>query len=206
MAKPRIFLSSTCYDLNDARASLTTFFEDFGFEVLNSQLTNFGVSPKVHSARACLDQVELADYLVLIIASRQGEDFPASNHSITNAEFNRAKELGIVINTFVKSEVLSARRIFKENPSANFASVVDDPRIFKFIDSISSSETDNWLHSFNSVSDIQDTMKSQFGHYLSLYAKHLGRVGNSTFRPVTVRMCVNGQAADCQFLGTDPLP
>ncbi len=36
MAKPRIFLSSTCYDLSDARAALTTFLGGFGFEVLNT--------------------------------------------------------------------------------------------------------------------------------------------------------------------------
>ena len=58
MSKPRIYISSTCFDLTDVRTELTSFLESYNFEVLNSQLPNFGVSPKKHSHTACLDQVE----------------------------------------------------------------------------------------------------------------------------------------------------
>jgi len=37
MAKPRIFLSSTCYDLSIIRDELTRFLEERGFEVINSE-------------------------------------------------------------------------------------------------------------------------------------------------------------------------
>lgn len=183
---------------------MTDFLESFGFEVLNSEKTSFGVTPKMHSTQACLDQVELADYFILIIGSRRGSDFLESEQSITNAEFGRAKELGLVIVPFVKSDVLTARMLFRKNPTGDFSDVVDDNRIFAFIDSIDSSAEDNWLHTFNSVSDIKESLRSQFSHYLLLYAKYLGRIGGKAFKPTTMNMIVNGMAAVCQVLATDP--
>src|SRR4030095_5787196 len=204
MPKPRIFISSTCFDLRDARATLTNFLEAFGFEVLNSEKSNFGVTPKMHSADVCLDQVELADYFILIIGSRRGSDFPDSAQSITNAEFNRAKELGLVMIPFVKADILTARRLFRKNPTANFSEVVDDNRIFGFIDSIDSSAEDNWLHAFNTVTDIEESLRSQFSHFLLLHAKYLGRIGGQEFKPTTMNLVVNGVAAVCQVLATEP--
>ena len=204
MPKPRFFLSSTCYDLNDARANLTTFLEEFGFEVLNSQRPSFGVTPKVHSAQACIEQVELADYFILIIGSRRGSEFPGATQSITNMEFNRAKQLGLVIIPFVKDDLLTARRVHRRNPEGDFTEIVDDKRIFEFIDSIDLSQEDNWLHSFRDVGEIIEKLKSQFSHYLLLYAKYLGRLPGKSFKPTRITMSINGVPADIQVLATEP--
>ena len=100
MAKPRIFISSTCFDLNDVRSELTSFLGKYGFEVLNSQLKNFGVTPQKHSHTACLEQVHNADYCIVIIGRRRGGTFIASEKSITNEEYNLAVKRGIPIIIF----------------------------------------------------------------------------------------------------------
>src|SRR5436305_838831 len=118
MAKPRIFISSTCYDLSDARAELTKFLEGFGFDVLNSQTSSFGVTPNKSAVDACLDQVELADYLILIIGSRSGA--VKGDVTVTNAEYNRAIDRGIPVIPFVNRTVSDALRLYKANPAGDF--------------------------------------------------------------------------------------
>jgi hypothetical protein len=173
MAKPRIFISSTCFDLNDARSELTDFLEKYNFEVLNSQLKNFGVSPKKHSHTACLDQVENADFLLVIIGKRRGGTFVGSEKSITNEEYNLAVKRGIPIIVCVDKQVDDTMLLYKKNPTANFKGVVDDVRIFHFVEYIKSASEDNWVFQYNNVNDIKDILRSQFSYYLLLFSKSL---------------------------------
>src|SRR5579885_3525654 len=114
MAKPRIFLSSTCYDLGDARAALTDFLEDWGFEVLNSQSGKFGVKPRVHSHDACLAMMENADYVVLIIGGRRGGTYVGSEQSITNEEIKAAQKLERPIFAFLDKKVDALRHVYRK--------------------------------------------------------------------------------------------
>lgn len=180
MAKPRIFLSSTCFDLGDARAELTTFLEGYGFEVLNSQLGSFGVNPKTHSHDACLDMVENADYVVLIVGGRRGGTYVGSEKSITNEEIRRARKLERPVLAFVDQKVESLRSVYRKNPGANFAPTVDDVRIFDFIDDISAQEDNNWLHPFGNVVDIKKTLAAQFAYYLLCYSQGLRKPAKAT--------------------------
>lgn len=171
MAKPRIFLSSTCYDLSDARAALTTFLEGFGFDVLNSQKGSFGVAPKVHSHDACLEMMENADYVVLIIGGRRGGTYVGSEQSITNEEIKAAQKLNRPVIGFIDKRVENLRPMYRKNPGADYKPTVDDVRVFDFIDYVVSNHEDNWLHPFDDVADIIDTLRSQFGFYLLRYSQ-----------------------------------
>jgi len=51
MAKPRTFISSTCYDLVEARATLGKFLKGLGHEVLASETATLGVIPGREVAR-----------------------------------------------------------------------------------------------------------------------------------------------------------
>lgn len=175
MAKPRIFISSTCFDLNDVRSELTSFLGGFGFEVLNSQLKNFGVTPQKHSHTACLEQVNNADYCIVIIGRRRGGTFIASEKSITNEEYNLAIKKGIPIIIFVDGRVEDAIPLYKKNPTADFSSIVDDKRIFHFIDYIKSSSEDNWIHKYSNINDIKEILTAQFAYYLLLFSQNLSK-------------------------------
>ena len=90
MAKPRTFISSTCFDFADARASIAKHLKELGHEPLLSDSPSFGVSLGKHSHVACLDQVENSEYLVLLIGGRRGGTFVGSEKSITNEEYRHA--------------------------------------------------------------------------------------------------------------------
>jgi hypothetical protein len=175
MAKPRVFLSSTCYDLSDARAALTAFLEEWGFEVLNSQNNKFGVKPKVHSHDSCLAMMENADYVVLIIGGRRGGTYIGSEQSITNEEIKAAQRLERPIFAFLDRRVDSLRQAYRKNPTADFKPTVSDNRVFDFIDYIASGHDDNWLHLFDNVTDIKEVLRNQFAYILLLYSQALRR-------------------------------
>lgn len=171
MSKPRTFVSSTFYDLADARAALSTYLEGIGHEALMHEKSTFGVKPGVHSHAACLDEVDRADYLVLIVGGRRGGTFVASEKSITSEEYRRAIKRKIPIIIFVKNDVERAWKIYKKNPSADFSDVVDDKRIFDFIDVLKSQSEDNWTHGFDTVNDILDVLRGQFAHIHLLFSQ-----------------------------------
>jgi hypothetical protein len=173
MTAPRIFLSSTCYDLSSTRSSLDAFLKGLGFEVLNSESGTFGVTPKKHSHNACLDQVANADYLVLIIGGRRGGTFVGSTKAITNEEFREAQKRSIPVIAFVDRRVNALLPTYRKNPKADFTDVVDDVRVFDFIAYVMSGHEDNWLHEYGSATDIQNTLRAQFAYYLYLYSRSL---------------------------------
>tara|TARA_B100000949_G_C14241865_1_gene433932 strand:+ start:157 stop:1215 length:1059 start_codon:yes stop_codon:yes gene_type:complete len=172
MAKPRIFISSTCYDLNDIRSELTDFLQKYNFEVLNSQLKNFGVTPGKHSHTACLEQVENADFFIVIIGGRRGGTFIGSEKSITNEEYSLAVKKGVPIIVFVNQRVNEILPLYKKNATLNFSDVVEDKRVFHFIEYIKASSEDNWIFQFQNVNDIKDTIKAQLAYYLFLFSQN----------------------------------
>ncbi len=200
MAKPRIFLSSTCFDLGDARATLTSFLEGCGFEVLNSQSGSFGVKPKVHSHDACLAMMEQADYVVLIIGGRRGGTYVGSEKSITNEEIRAAQKLERPIFAFLDKRVDSLRATYRKNPGADFTPTVDDIRIFDFIDTIAAGHEDNWLHLFDNVNDIKSSLTAQFAYLLLLYSQGLRKKATKApaqgSKPVTFPSSLEGAPGD----------
>lgn len=170
MAKPKVFLSSTCFDLSTVRTELEAFLVDRGFEVLNSEGPRFGVTPGMHSHSACLDEVKRSDYLLLMVGKRRGGTFVGSTDSITNEEYLMAEKHDIPRIVCVDRAVNEARPLFHKNPTGDFGGIVDDKRIFSFIDYIASGHSDNWLHPFTSVADLKEILTTQFAHYLTLFS------------------------------------
>lgn len=166
-------MSSTCYDLKDARAAIETHLQFLEYEPIRSDTGKFGVSLKKHSHDACLDQVEFCDYFLLIIGGRRGGTYVGSEKSITNEEYNRARKLHKPIITFVRQEVMSAFHLYKRNPSANFAGTVDDTRVFQFLETVTSSSEDNWVREFTDVEEIKEALTSQFAYISLLYSQQL---------------------------------
>jgi len=201
MAKPRIFISSTCFDLTDARETLTELLNDYGFEVLNSQHPHFGVDPILHSHTACIEAVKQCDYMVLIIGCRYGGTYIGSTKSITNEEFRQAVKMGIPVLIFVDKKVEDTIKLWKKNPTADFSGVVDNVKIYDFVDYIRAGSSNNWIFPYNNVSDIKVALKAQFAHYLLLYSKSVVAINNPTktedtkqLQPVAIPHNFNGLA------------
>jgi hypothetical protein len=72
MPGPKVFVSSTCYDLAMARDQLRSFLLGLGYEPILSEYSDVLFDPRVHTHTSCLQGVSDADLIVLIIGSRFG--------------------------------------------------------------------------------------------------------------------------------------
>src|SRR4051794_15535735 len=106
MAKPRIFISSTYYDLRHIRALLDAFVRQFGYEPV---LFEKGAITFIHDKTLeenCINEVALCDIMILIIGGRYGslsrEDqellrndpdrFFSVLRSVTRKEYEKARD------------------------------------------------------------------------------------------------------------------
>ncbi|MEZ9051474.1 DUF4062 domain-containing protein [Vibrio sp. 10N.247.311.64] len=165
MARPRVFVSSTYYDLKYVRADLQRFIEDQGYDpVLNEKgHIPYGSDEKLESY--CYKEIELCDIVIGIVGGRYGSDsYESQGYSVSNAELQSAIKKGKQLYVFIDHQVMTEYRTYqanKDNDSINYASV-DDPKVFKFIDDLFNLPNNNQIQSFNSVMDITSHLKEQW--------------------------------------------
>lgn len=184
---PSIFISSTCYDLNQIRADLKLFIEQLGFDSILSEYNSFPIDPDLDTVDNCLRVVqERADILILIIGGRYGYE-TKNGKSITNLEYLSAKAKGIPIYVFVAKPILSILKLWKDNPNGNFNSVVDSPKLFEFVETLRG--IDNiWVNGFENAQEIADTLRKQLAYlfYDSLCVRK--RIKSSKLSPKLLRL------------------
>jgi hypothetical protein len=160
MSKLSVFVSSTCYDLKSLREHLAQGIKELGHEPVMSELTGFPVDPNSDTVTTCKLAVrEKADVFVLIIGGRYGYTVPAANKSVTNLEYGEAKRKGVDVYVFVDAKVWEAISMYRDNPGGNFASVVDNVKIFQFIEELKAAG--GWIYRFSRTEEILDTLSIQ---------------------------------------------
>ncbi|BBK32458.1 uncharacterized protein DUF4062 [Stella humosa] len=188
MARPRVFISSTYYDLKYIRSGIETFVSSLGYEPI---LFEKGAIPFHHDAtleESCLKEVENSDILILIIGGRYGALSPEDEQkikedpkkyierirSVTNREYEKAHSKEISIFAFVEQSVFSEYRTFKQNrdnASINYAHV-DDPRIYQMIDDILTKNRTIFVKDFSVIEDITGWLREQWaGIFVDLLRK-----------------------------------
>jgi hypothetical protein len=118
-----IFISSTCNDLIDLRATLTKRLIDHGFIVKASDIdsSDFRVNPNVDSIETCLKNVDSSDAVILVMDGRYGSPLPAStayaNKSATQVEMEHAKKIGKATFGFMRNRAWTELEQMRTNPS-----------------------------------------------------------------------------------------
>lgn len=186
MAKPRIFVSSTYYDLKHIRNSLQAFIDSFGYE---SVLYEEGDIPFHHDSSldiSCYDEIKKSHIFVLIIGGRYGS--PASDqddvsdklvfyNSVTKKEYETARSQDIPIYIFIEKNVLAEFHTYKKNRSNKSIEYahVDNVNIFKLIDELYSQKRNNLIKEFEKFDDISTWLREQWA---GLFADFLSK-GNT---------------------------
>lgn len=189
MAKPRIFLSSTYFDLKHVRRHVEAFIKQMGYE---SVLFESGDIPFHHDQpldESCYAEIETCHILILIIGGRYGsaaseESTPQEKeqkekeiqfyNSITKKEYQKARDKNIPIFIFVEKGVYAEYDTFKKNRNNTTISFahVDSINIFKLLDDIIAQRTNNFVKGFENFDDITTWLKEQWA---GLFADYLSR-------------------------------
>ena len=175
MAKPRVFISSTFYDLKYVRESLEKFIENLGFEAVLSEKGSIAYDPSHPLDESCYRDVRNSDIFVLIIGGRYGsaaseeekekpKDFFDRYASITKREYESAVERDIPIYILVDRSVYTEYKTFTKNRDAeniNYAHV-DSVSVFLLIDQILGQPRNNPLYQFNNQNEITSWLLQQW--------------------------------------------
>lgn len=177
MKRPALFVSSTCYDLQQVRSDIKLFAETLGLEPILSEYNSFPVNPDAGTLENCLNAVnKSADLFVLIVGSRYGSIL-AGDKSITNLEYLTARAKGIPVYVFVSRQILNILPVWKANPLLDFGTVTDSPKLFQFVSDLKDNGT-NWVFGFDKAQDVFDVLHSQLA-YLFMDALEIRRRFNT---------------------------
>lgn len=169
MAIPRVFVSSTCYDLKYIRENLKYFIKTLGYDPVLSEEGSVYYDPSKHVQDACLSEVPNCQLLVLIIGGRFGGQYKETGKSITNAEYEAAIRAKIPIFALIEEAVNADYRVFLtnlENPHIDKSKIkypsVDSVKIFAFIDEVRTNAVNNALQPFKDFGDIESYLRQQW--------------------------------------------
>lgn len=194
--QPRVFVSSTYYDLKYVRDRIELFLKRFSFEpvLFESDKVTFEHNKSLDAS--CYEEVKLCHMLILIVGGRYGspsiEDeqkkefqrkYEDEYISITRNEYETAVKNDMPIFIFVDKNVYSEYQTFKKNQSFfeqlikdkkienkefSFAHV-DNQNIFYFIESLQQKA----IKQFDNVDEIENYLSNQFSGMFFLYLKQL---------------------------------
>lgn len=188
---PRVFISSTFYDLHSIRRELSNFVVGYGFETVLFEDGDIGYKWGKSLDVSCYTAVRNSDMVILIIGGNYGT--PATGEtkenfqeymSITRKEFQTAIEEGIPMYVFVEAEVYSEYKIYEKNKKSieeqkmpiTF-SATKDLNVFRFINSISLIRHIA-ITKFSEVQEIKDFLKKQWADMLKNHLMLLKRGTN----------------------------
>lgn len=105
MAAPRVFLSSTCYDLKELRSQIRGFITDNGYEAVLSEYGDIFFEYNTHPQDSCFVEVKRCHMFVLIIGNTYGSHYynqeVSSPASVTMKEFETALKADIPKHVFI---------------------------------------------------------------------------------------------------------
>jgi hypothetical protein len=175
MARPRVFVSSTFYDLKHVRASLDDFIDSLGFDSVLSEKGDIPYSPEAPLDESCYKEVQNADIFVLIIGGRYGAAASANDakpegnffehyDSITRKEYEAAARMDVPIYILIESGVFSEYRTYlqnRDNTEIRYAHV-DSANVFRLIESILSKSRNNPVQPFDNFGDVKAWLREQW--------------------------------------------
>ena len=165
MARPRIFISSTFYDLKQVRSDIERSIRELGYEPVRHETGAVPYSKDERLESGAYREIDLSDVIVFIMGGRFGsESEEEPGYSISQVELKRALDSGIPVFIFVEGSVLNEYDTYKLNKdSAKIQySSVNNIKVFQFLEELYSLPRNNPITQFEVAGDITNFLKEQF--------------------------------------------
>lgn len=184
--KPRIFVSSTFYDLKYMRDDLSNFIRAHDFEPIMFEEGDVGYTPGKGLDESCYETMKTADMVVLIIGGNYGSPASGENKdgieeylSVTRKEFITAVKASIPAYVFIDASVYAEYGIYEENMQnieekkceIRFKAT-KDINVFRFIKSIKTIGNIS-ITEFKKSGEIKSFLGKQWADMFKTYLKSL---------------------------------
>ncbi len=168
MARPRIFISSTFYDLRQIRLELDKFIESLGYEPVRNEEGDIPYGKEEALQDYCYKEIDNIDILVSIIGSRYGSSANTKErdreYSVSQQELKTALKNNKQVFIFIDKDVYTEYETYllnKDNEGIKYK-YVDNPNIYRFIEEIRTLPNNNNIKGFETADDITRYLKEQF--------------------------------------------
>jgi len=164
MAKPRVFISSTYYDLKHARDDIATFLREIGYEPVRSERGDVPYGSEEKLEEYCYKEIGFCDIVIAIVGGRFGSSSQHPPHSVSQMEIKTALELGKPVYIFVDKAIWYAFPIYKENKdkeNIHYPSV-DNIEVFRFLESLEALPCNNPIKEFETSGEIVSYLREQW--------------------------------------------
>lgn len=165
MARPRVFISSTFYDLKTVRLELDKFLKSLGYESVRNERGDIPYGSTESMQSYCYKEISNIDILVSIIGSRFGSPSENDkNRSVSNMELKTAIEQNKHVFIFIEKSVFIEYETYLLNENSDKVKYryVDDSNTYKFIKEIKALKANNNIKEFENVDDITSYLREQF--------------------------------------------
>lgn len=178
MAKPRIFISSTYYDLKQTREDLAQFILSLGYEPIRNEEGNIPYGQHEQLENYCYKEIQNVDILVSIIGGRYGSESSHSSWSISNEELRTALKENKQVYIFIDKNVLSEYETYlcnKDVPGIKYR-YVDNTKVYQFIEEIKKLSNNNNIKAFETSAEIQQYLKEQLAGLFQSFLSNLSKM------------------------------
>ena len=171
MSKPRVFISSTFYDLRLVRLELDKFLRVLGYEPVRNETGDIPYGKSEALENYCYKEIGNVDILISIIGSRFGSSSEGDKaRSISNVELRTALKENKHVFIFIEKNVFIEYETYLLNKDKEIEyKYVDNPNIYKFIEEIKSLPNNNNIKEFETADDITSYLREQFAGLMKQY-------------------------------------
>lgn len=168
MAAPRVFISSTFYDLKQVRNNIGDFIVSLGYERVMHEKSGVAYTQTTALENDCYHELASCDIVVCIIGNHFGSKSLENDLSITMNEIQTAIKQKKKVYIFIANDVYTENRTYLLNKdSGTFKSAfVDDIKIHEFIAGLKESVKNHFIAPFETTDQIIDTLRAQFAGLL----------------------------------------
>lgn len=180
--KPRIFISSTFYDLKYIREDLANFVRSYGYEPILFEDGDIGYTPGKTLDSSCYESMKNSDMVILIIGGEYGSAASGEKRdgfkdyiSVTRNEFRTAIDSGIPVFAMIDKNVMAEYRMYeanydlieKEKKELNFVST-KNVNVLRFIKEVRGIVALP-VQEFEKTSDIKEFIRKQWSDMFKNY-------------------------------------
>ena len=220
MAEPRIFLSSTFYDLRQVRADLDWFIRDIGYVSIRNEGGDIPYGKEDELEQYCYREIERCDILVAIIGGRYGhtskvqKEGAEKEYSISQMELKTALRLQKQVYIFIEKSVRAEYETYMAYPDAERSKFrpyhANNIKIHQFIAEVFSLPKNNSIFEFESSQEIVDKCRRQWaGLFQSLLERQARRPEEDLVAQLKETLSVTRQLVDYltaeRKQGSDPV-
>ena len=145
MAKPRIFISSTFYDLRQIRSDIDLFIETLGYEAIRNEEGDIPYGKEEALEEYCYNEIKSIDILIFIIGGRFGTEAKQNAYSISQTELRKALKEKKQVYIFIDKNVLLEYETYQLNKDKEDVKYkfVDNIKIYQFIEEVKNLNSNN---------------------------------------------------------------